>query len=164
MNPVDHPHGGGNHQVRFFLSYKKLGFYWYMFFSTLVKLLLSPVLQSLVKKSVLLPPAGYVKSCSLYRTVSHISFSDWSATWYRQGQGSMITLLPISCYAQPLFFIFLPKFVCITRKWLQYMHHESPCFFQSWWSCLFSFESILHFPPPPLLNFNRFTEYLVFCC
>lgn len=75
MNPVDHPHGGGNHQ--------HIG-------------KASTIARSAVpgQKVGLIAARRVCLSAFSLMTIPNIYFADWSATWYSQSQGNLNMLHP----------------------------------------------------------------------
>ena len=109
MNPVDHPHGGGNHQVR--QSYCHVFLSDLVSTSTLEKRRQLPVLLFPVKKLVLLLLVGYVMSRLIIfngHSCSRAPSVDGSLAWYRQGQRRIdLNVSPLEILYACLTFIFL---------------------------------------------------------
>ncbi len=106
MNPVDHPHGGGNHQ--------HIG-------------KASTIARSAVPgQKVGLIAARRVREFSIPEfTVSFMVFVDWSASWFCQGQGvveSGFTLLFLSLC---VIFYANQNVVCIDRRYMPHFLHPT---------------------------------------
>lgn len=119
MNPVDHPHGGGNHQhigkastiARSAVPGQKVG------------LIAARRVRSLFPSSLLL--------LSEYIIIT-IIITDWFATWYSQSQGSLnsgdfsvvvVSLLPT--YVQQKFMLpTRPMFLCLFPCRSSYAKHD----------------------------------------